>query len=78
MRHNVSIREAKEVIRAHIENSSEGTISFASVYNFFLERDSFISPALCFLTVLHLANERNYALTQGEGEFNFAITRNDP
>jgi hypothetical protein len=75
MKRNTSIREAKEIIKSHIDGCGE-ELSFASIYSNFVECDSLVSPALCFLTVLHLANENNYSLDQLRGEFNFIIKRN--
>lgn len=75
MKRNASIREAKEIIRGHIESCPQD-VSFARIFGSFAECDSLVSPALCFLTVLHLANEHNYSLEQLQGEFNFLIRRN--
>jgi hypothetical protein len=58
-----------------MENDST-EISFEDIYNIFSEREGSISPALCFLTMLHLTNEHNYELLQKEGEYNFTLIKN--
>lgn len=38
--------------------------SFVQIYNEFVDEEGYISPALCFLTVLHLSNEHGLQLIQ--------------
>ena len=49
---------------------SEG--NFNEIYKNFDKSDSQISPSLCFLTILHLANENNLQLQQ-DSDFNIYI-----
>jgi hypothetical protein len=58
-----------------ILSNDANELAFDSIYANFVELQGNISPALCFLTVLHLANEYNYHLVQREGEYNFAILK---
>lgn len=52
-----SIKEIKENIFEEI--SSHKKASFIDVFDGYSKRGEEISPALCFLTLLHLANEKN-------------------
>ena len=57
-RQNVSIMEAKRRIKDQIHDRS----TFKSILGSYEGRGEEISPALCFLTVLHVANECNLTL----------------
>ena len=63
----ISIKETKE----QFKDILKGEISFR---NLFVDHssESGISPALCFLTVLHLANENTLSLVQ-QSEDDFVI-----
>ena len=49
---------------------NEKKITFNQIYKQYVKKEGLVSPALCFLTVLHLANEHNLIL---EGE----VSHND-
>ena len=67
-RQQLSIRETKDKMKALIKNSG----NFNELYKQFENSDNQISPSLCFLTVLHLANEHNLQLQQ-DSDFNIII-----
>lgn len=50
--------------------------SFIKIYNQYVADEGTISPALCFLTVLHLCNEQDLKLVQKE-ENDFEITEQE-
>lgn len=66
-----SIREAKDKIRK-ILAAAELRVSFRTIYDSFTAEEGYISPALCFLTLLHLTNEHGYSLTQHD-QFDFLL-----
>ena len=43
-------------------NKKSNLIKFQDIYDHYLKEEGFITPALCFLTILHLANEHNLIL----------------
>jgi hypothetical protein len=83
----VVIREAKEKVRKLMLKMFNDTkarknygkkiktkkITFKGIYESYYRQNGYISPALCFLTVLHLANEHNMILEGKEDGSNFKI-----
>lgn len=37
-------------------------LTYKNIYEAYYRQNGYISPALCFLTILHLANEHNLSL----------------
>jgi len=66
-----SIKEIKDTIFHELETQAH--TSFLDVYQGYCKRDEDISPALCFLTLLHLANEKNLAFETTQNETDFFI-----
>jgi hypothetical protein len=44
------------------KNRKPKKLTFKEIYESYYRQNGYISPALCFLTVLHLANEHNLVL----------------
>lgn len=66
-RQMVSILDAKRRIKEQIHSRS----TFKAIYSSYCEHED-ISPALCFLTILHLANEHDLSLREID-ECNFHV-----
>ena len=63
---------------SHIKSKDGGKkkqkkISFKKIYEAYYRQQGYISPALCFLTILHLANEHNLVLEGKEDGSNFKV-----
>lgn len=67
-RQQMSIRESKEKLKSMVLKETD----FKSLCKKFEIAERNIAPQLCFLTVLHLANENNLKLEQMD-DFNFKI-----
>ena len=67
-RQQISIRESKERMKYFMGKSTD----FNRLYSSFVSDDRSMSAELCFLTVLHLANENNLSLEQVD-DYNFRI-----
>ena len=63
-RQMTSIREAKETLKDILKTGEKEKMKFSQVYKAQNVGEKDVSPALCFLTLLHLANENNLVLTQ--------------
>ncbi len=60
-----SIKEIKDNLL--IEIQAQPQTNFADVYQSYCKKEEEISPALCFLTLLHLANEKNLSFESTHG-----------
>jgi 5-hydroxyisourate hydrolase-like protein (transthyretin family) len=57
--YQVTIKDTKDKMKNMLvknQNIKSHTYDFRSLYENYYQSEGFISPALCFLTVLHLAN----------------------
>lgn len=70
-RQMTSIKEIKETLIEEI--SLRKRTSFGEVFEGYSRREEEISPALCFLTLLHLANEKNLSFESVKDEGDFLI-----
>ena len=66
----MSIRDTKDKLQNYLKRQ----INFHSLYNNIETTEMNITPSLCFLTLLHLANENNLNLKQ-ENDCNFMIKK---
>ncbi len=84
----VVIRQAKEKVRKlmlkmfkdiKVKNNNperkykQRKLTYKNIYEAYYRQNGYISPALCFLTILHLANEHNLSLDGKQDGSNFKI-----
>ena len=70
----VAIKQVKARIR-EVMGSREQS-SLGEIYELLQSEGEGVTPAVCFLTLLHLTNENNWHLVQREGEYDFDIVTN--